>query len=119
MTSAIHREPPASHIVTRVLATIVGALLALAAAFLLGLDAALLREAVAGQTGDAAAEFENMLKVSQDLAKRAIYIVVIIAPLAFCWGVGAMAFGSRNGPQIMASAIVAVVLIAGVNGIAA
>jgi hypothetical protein len=60
----------------------------------------------------------NIFTLVNNLLGPALIIVVALAPLAIAWGAGAMIFGGRHGPQIMGSAIVAVVLVAACKGIA-
>jgi hypothetical protein len=61
----------------------------------------------------------NLFTLVNGLLGPALIIVVALAPLAIAWGAAAMIFGGRHGPQIMGSAIVAVVLVAAAKGIAA
>jgi hypothetical protein len=61
---------------------------------------------------------EGIWSVVDKLLTPALWIVVALAPLAMAWGGGMLMFGGKNGPQIMAGAVVAVVLVASTKGIA-
>jgi len=62
---------------------------------------------------------QEMIDLVNDLLDKGLILAAILCPLTCAWGAGMMMFSTRgSGPQVMAASIVAVVLVAGMKGIA-
>jgi hypothetical protein len=61
----------------------------------------------------------DLVTLVNDLLDKGLWLIVILAPLAMMFGAGMMFLGRGAGPQLMAAAIVGVVLGASMKGIAA
>jgi hypothetical protein len=98
-----------------------GGLLSAMAVWLGTSHTAAILQSATGQTGkgNLGGGGPDLFSVVNGLLGPALIIVVALAPLAIAWGAGMMIFGGKHGPQIMAGAIVAVVLVAAAKGIAA
>lgn len=96
-----------------------GAVTALAVWVATSPTAAILQQATHTQgKGNIMNSGTDIFDVVNRLLGPALIVVVALAPLAIAWGAGMMIFGGKHGPQIMASSIVAVVLVAAAKGIA-
>jgi hypothetical protein len=86
-------------------------------------DCDLPADASQGETDALPTECETLnmkiFDVVDQLMGPALWIVVALAPLTIAWGGGMMLFGGKHGPQLMGGAVVAVVLVASAQGIAA